>query len=98
MINIPTWNTYGHKLVETFSREPLKSKMSLKQSGQTQYCSIVFFEPFDQIKKSKDIFYAKMAYGQQHFLVWFFTLAAPLHTLFSDVSLSIAWSFIRKKL
>ena len=49
-------------------------------------------------QKSKDIFDAKMAYGQQHFLVRFFTPATPWQTSFSDPSLSFTWSFIREKL
>ena len=49
-------------------------------------------------QKSKDIFDAKMAYGQQHFLVWFFIPATPSYTSFSDFSPSVTRSFIRKKL
>ena len=39
-----------------------------------------------------------MAYGQQHFLVWFFIPATPSYTSFSDFSPSVTRSFIRKKL
>ena len=53
---------------------------------------------YESNQKSKDIFDAKMGYGQQHFLVGFFTPGTPSHTSFSDPSLSVAWSFIRQKL
>ena len=49
-----------------------------------------FFWTIWSNQKSKDIFDAKMAYGQQHFLVWFFTQSTPSHTSFSDSSLSVA--------
>ena len=61
-------------------------------------CWIRFFWTIWSNKKNKDIFDAKMAYGQQHFLVWFFAPATPSHTSFSDSSLSVTWSFIWKKL
>ena len=44
-------------------------------------------------KKSKDIFDARMAYGQQYFLAWFSTTATPSHNSFSDSSLFVPWSF-----
>ena len=57
-----------------------------------------FFRTIWSNRKSKDIFDAKMAYGQQHFLVWFFIPATPSYTSFSDFSPSVTRSFIRKKL
>ena len=57
-----------------------------------------FFWTIWSNQKSKDIFDAKMAYGQQHFLLWFFAPVAPSHTSFSESGLSVTWSFIWKKL
>ena len=97
-----TKNVFGH-------RPFFASKMSLffwfdqmvqkkARSYEVKWEDWVFFWTIWSNQKIKDIFDAKMAYGQQHFLVWFFDPVTPSHTSFSDSSLSVAWSFIRKKL